>query len=182
MVVKIVRTRYDHFRKLALETVDYLYYINSLGYFERVDKKKVKNFALTGDYVFEKMERTITHARYKTPILVSRIQGHQYSIKATIIRIIKNYEYNDSIESIIHIDDDYTNCSADNLKVVNKSELRNSKCIRWKMKINDKEEVYPTTRRLCKRLGVSTDTFYSYMNGKYTSNHWLNDITIERIE
>lgn len=181
-MVNIAREKYEHFRKLALETEKYLYYINSQGYFERVDKRKVKDFSLTGDYVFEKMKRTLTEKKIsKTPVLVSRIQGKQYAIKTAVIRIIKNYDYDSSKEIIVHIDNDYTNCSADNLLVVNRGKTINSRWKRWRLVVNGREEIHLNTRSLCRRLGVSSEAFYSFINGRYSKNYWLNDIQIERV-
>lgn len=172
---------YEHFRKLALETDRYLYYINSLGFFERVDKLKLKSFQNTSDIIFEKMVQTISHNKAKQPILVSRIQGKQYSIKATIIRIIKNYDYDAMTEVILHKDNNYMNCNVENLRVIKKCEVPNGNRSRWKLRLNEKEEIFDNTKELCKRLGVCKSTFEKYLSGLYTSNHWLNEVEIERL-
>lgn len=171
---------YDHFRKLALETSDYLYYANSRGYIERLKKSTVNGFANTDSYVFEKVPTFANHKHNKTPNLSIMIGRKQYSVKHAIMRIIGNVDVHGG-QAIIHLDGDYRNCSYDNLKVVKKGGIKNPSWVSWELEIHNRKETYETTQELCQRLGVSYWALRNYLRGMYTSNHWLNDYTIRRI-
>lgn len=178
---RVAKANYEHFRKLVLETDRYLYYINSLGYFERVDKRTIVDFVNTTGIVFQRINQFVFTDKNKYSAVYSAIEGKRYLIRSAIIRFIKNYELK-SDECIIHLDGNPHNCNVENLQVIKRGVRPDPQWKKWKLTINDKEEIIENTRRLCKRLGIDRITFYRYRKGRYSSNYWLNDYKIERIE
>lgn len=173
-------SRFEHYRKLALETNRYLYYANSKGYIERLDKSTIKDFTNTDSYVFERLSPVVIHKNGKVPNLAVIIGGVQYSVKKAIMRVIGNREIG-SNEAIIHLDGDYHNCNYENLKVVKKGGLKNPSWVSWEIELYGKLETYETTLQLCERLGVSYWAFRNYQQGRYSPHHWLNDYKIRRV-
>jgi len=171
------KSEYDHFRKLALEDSKYLYYINSRGYFERIDKSTLVSFQNTSDMVFEKIPICEKKTKRKNPELISHFNSRTYSIKHAVIRIIKNMDYDHDKYIIVHIDNNYKNCSADNLKL----ELKRNATKRYKIIASDKTIVCNSKQELLEKLGISMTQFRKYEQGKTSKKHWLNDITIERV-
>lgn len=172
--------RYEHYRKLALETSDYLYYANSKGYIERLDKSTIKDFTNTDGYEFERCKTILIHKDNKYPIVCVVIRRKQYSVKLAIMRIIGNVDVKDD-DAIIHLDGDYTNCNIENLKVVKKGKMENKSWIKWELVFNGRLETYHSTLSLCERLGISYWSLDNYLKGRYSDNHWLNDYTIRRV-
>lgn len=170
---------FEHYRIKFKETPHYIYYINSLGYFEIFDKRT------KGQRVYERgIEKCqgyihATHQAYYT-----KIQGKEYVVKR---EVIKHFKPEIDLEnlSVRCIDNNPKNCNIENLMVIPKSQIKKKPRQVYKLSNGRSIKVYNTMQEIADDLFMSVKGVQYHLSHKQKKNRYkryLDQFDIEIIK
>lgn len=163
---------FDHYRIKYLETDQTIYYISSLGYFEKFDKRKYPDCKIYENRLVRlegHIQRNIVRTFISSKWVTNRVEVYRYFSKSPL-----------QGRYIIHKSGDINDCNIDNLKAVKMSKIPQAqKKKRWVSYRSASGErcVLPSITELSKAIYMHRSSISRYLRGK-SHSAYLDEIEL----
>ena len=167
--------QFEHYRIRYYESERYIYYISSLGYFERFNKQRYPDMRIYEDRL-EVLASHISKNVARTFVGNKWVTNHQEVIKYFKPQLLEKGRY------IKHINGNIWDCNLENLAVVSQQEIQKKvgRGVKLQATINGERCVYNSISECAENIYVVRLCVIRHLQGK-TKSPYLHEIQLKRI-